>query len=87
MEVLDDSTSAYVACLKSKVECTIEIVDRIEAVSLLEHQHVEECYCRLVPSNQMVVRTFLKRINRDFFQEMNVLHILFLPVPLRFLSL
>ena len=58
MEVLDDSTSAHVACLKSEVECLIEIFDRFGAVCLLEHQHVEECHCRLVPSNQMIARIF-----------------------------
>ena len=32
MEVLDDSTSAQVACLKSEVECVIESIDVIGAV-------------------------------------------------------
>ena len=66
MEVLDDSTLAQIARLKFEVECAIEIVDRIGDFFLLEHQRVEECHCRLALSNQMIVRTFLKRMNRDF---------------------
>ena len=65
----------------------IEIVDRIGAFCLLDNQCIEECHWRLVPGNQMVARAFLKRMNRDFLQEINVLNILFSPVPLRFLSL